>query len=153
MLNWQNIIKILLLISILFVSYPTLACKPLIYPISYYVQEQVSGQVIFLGKVVSVEEKKDKDGVVYQTIEFTPTRWFGGEKKGIFKVSGVIGTMHGTDCEGVFDFSAKVGEEWLIFGQLHDNIVTPDRFNSIKVIDGKIPPFILKEIKKLESKK
>ena len=123
------------------------ACKPVVHRVSDYVQHRIPNHVIFLGTVLSVEEEQVGEGVTTQNIEFRATRWFGGEAQETVSVRGVIGSYRGTDCEGVVDFSAKKGEEWLMFGQLYEGKVNPDRFVSRKVVNGTIPASLLKELK------
>ena len=138
----------LLCITLSLFSNISSACSFKIRDVSDYVQHKTPDSVIFLGTVLSVGEKKvGKDGTFTQNIEFRATRWFGGKAQEIISVQGVTGNYRGTDCEGIFDFSAKNGEEWLIFGQLYDGKVKPDRFRSQKLVNGTIPDSLLKELK------
>lgn len=123
------------------------ACRREASYVSDYVQHRIPNRVIFVGTVLSVGEKKiGKNGTSIQNIEFRATRWFGGKAQATVSVRGVIWSNQGS-CEGVFDFSAKKGEEWLIFGQLHEGRVNPDTFLSKKLVNGTIPDSILKELK------
>lgn len=138
----------LLCITLSLFANHSFACRPQVRDVSDYVQHRIPDSVIFLGTVLSVGEKKaGKDGTSTQNIEFRTTRWFGGKAQEIVSVQGLTGSYRGTDCEGVSDFSAKKGEEWLIFGQLYDEKVKPDRFRSQKLVNGTMPDSLLKELK------
>lgn len=123
------------------------ACKPVMHHVSDYVAHRIPDHVVFLGTVVSVEETQVGEGTSTQNIEFLATRWFGGKAQETVSVRGVIGSYRGTDCEGLVDFSAKKGEEWLMFGQRYEGKVNPDRFLSRKIVNGAIPASLLKELK------
>lgn len=103
--------------------------------------------MIFLGTVLSVHEQQIAPGVSTQNIAFLTRRWFEGKPQKTINVRGTVGSFTGTDCRGMSDFSAKVGEQWLIFGQYHEAKVNPDNHLSRKVINGEIPPALLKSIK------
>lgn len=126
---------------------PASACKPQFHKISDYLEDRISHPVIFLGTVVSVEDKQTGPGLLTQNIEFLTTQWFGGKPQKTIAVRGTIGSFAGTDCLGMGDFSAKVGEHWLIFGQAHEGKVNPDNHLSRRVINGEIPAVLLKTIK------
>lgn len=126
---------------------PALACRPKFQKVSDYVENRIPDHVIFLGTVISVEEKQVREGVSAQNIEFRTARWFGGKPQNTISVRGFIGSWQGTNCQGMSDFSAKTGEEWLIFGRLHDGKVNPDSELSRKIVKGEIPAALLKELK------
>ncbi|MGO4468100.1 hypothetical protein, partial [Pseudoduganella sp. RAF53_2] len=70
--------------------------------------------------------------------------WWRGEATPTITMMTSSGAMSGTSCEGVWDFSVKVGEEWLIVGVINDGIVHPLPKLSTKIVDGKVPPQLLK---------
>src|SRR5437868_6241554 len=118
---------------------PSLACKPLIHPVSDYTLGRIPDRVVFFGRVATVREIERSRGTIMYELELAPSQWFSGEEHSSIVVRGMKGSAPGTDCADQFDLVATVGEEWLIFGQLYDGKVNPDVFLSTRVIDGRLP--------------
>lgn len=123
------------------------ACKFKIHTIADYTKERIPESVVFQGVVVSVTETTNVDGSSNQEIEFRAVRWFSGAQQTSATVMGATGILRGTDCEGVFDFSAEKGQEWLIFGQRSQGRIIPNKQLSTRLTDGKIPSLLLEQIK------
>lgn len=78
-------------------------------------------------------------------IRFKVLHWLNPETaRSSIEVNGVANSAAGTDCHGVFDFLAKVGEKRLVFGKFReDGSFWPDHFVYVKKEDkGKIPKWL-----------
>ena len=104
--------------------------------------------MVFVGTVTAIKEKRVPAGQLpkgvavhdtIQDIQMKTSRWFAGSELPEVMVSGEITGGMDKPCAGIFDFSAAKGEQWLIFGQLADGKITPNKFRSEKLVDGKIP--------------
>lgn len=122
------------------------ACRPMIQTVAEYRQHRIPNGAVFLGEVRSVRTRQTTDDSVVLDIEFRVSRWFEGVTQDSVLVRGLISRKFVTDCHGVFDFSARPGEQWLIFGQVSDGRVLPDNRLSVKVQGGKVPPSLLKQL-------
>ncbi|MGO4379283.1 hypothetical protein AB4Z19_13475 [Pseudoduganella sp. RAF19] len=109
-----------------------------------YLRSNNMPKVVLKGKVAEVTEMLRQGGVVEQRIEIETSSWWRGEATPTITMMTSSGAMSGTSCEGVWDFSVKVGEEWLIVGVINDGIVHPLPKLSTKIVDGKVPPQLLK---------
>lgn len=138
MIDTRKLVQAVLLGVVLAVAETATACKPRFYHVEEYARS-IPDHAIFQGRVVSVV-----DG----NIRFSVTRWLGGDRLATPVIREVINSAAGTDCMGINDFTAKPGEEWLIFGRVREGVVEPERSLSLKLLDGKIPPDILNELKR-----
>jgi len=123
-----------------------LACKvpPQAYDMRAYLRAADMPKVVVKAKVEEVTELLRQGGVVEQRIELTTSSWWRGEATPSITMLANSGGMGGTSCAGVWDFSVKVGEEWLIVGVMNDGIVHPLPKLSAKIVDGRIPPHLKK---------
>jgi hypothetical protein len=119
------------------------ACKPKMQNLL----TEYSGEV-FLGKALSVRDEGAGGNAQQERpikIRFKVLHWLReGTAKDTVEVNGVVNSMAGTDCWGQFDFSAKVGEIHIVFGQFgKDGSFRPDHFIYIKEEDKyKIPGWL-----------
>ncbi|MBY0573215.1 MAG: hypothetical protein K2P84_06005 [Undibacterium sp.] len=146
--------KYCLLVLLMSIVHMAIACKPapIAYDLNAFRENDNPSRVLFRAKVISTHETQESDAVIRQDIYFRASSWwYGAEMKEIVAV-GYIGTMKGTSCAGVFDFSVKKGQEWLIIGSIENGIVVPANMLSILLIDGKIPATVLEIIGKKGSK-
>lgn len=120
------------------------ACKIEIRDIADYTKGRIPESAVFQGVVVSVAETANPDGSSSQEIEFRVVRWFSGTPQANTTVMGVTGSRLESDC---FDFSAKKGQEWLIFGQRHQGRIIPYKRLSKRLTDGNIPPALLEQLR------
>jgi len=122
------------------------ACKipPQAYDMHAYLKASDMPKVVVKAKVDDVTEMLRQDGVVEQRVELTASSWWRGEAMPNITMIASTGGMSGTSCEGVWDFSVKKGEEWLIVGVMTDGIVHPLPKLSTKITDGRIPPQLKK---------
>ena len=123
-----------------------LACKipPQAYDMRAYLRDADMPKVVVKAKVEEVTELLRQGGVVEQRAELTTTSWWRGEATPNITMIANSGGMGGTSCEGVWDFSVKVGEEWLIVGVINDGVVHPLPRLSTRIIDGRVPPQLRK---------
>jgi hypothetical protein len=130
-----------------------IACKlpPQAYDMRAYLSASDMPKVVVKAKVDEVTEMLRQDGVVEQRVEMTATSWWRGEASQSITMIASTGGMNGTSCQGVWDFSVKVGEEWLIVGVMTDGIVHPLPRLSTKIVDGKIPPQLKKMLGRVKS--
>ena len=134
-------------INLLFFSSPADACKlgAAAYDLEEYLNENKPNQVVFVGKVVSVEVVKPSPRLLLdQKIEFEVDRWWRGAGQKSVSVRGMVEKPTGTSCDGQFDFSVKSGEEWLIVGYIHDGVVDPMTLLSLRIKAEAIPEDTLK---------
>lgn len=103
--------------------------------------------VVFLGTVASVTERSATDDSSVLDIGFHTQQWFLGSPQEHILVRGLITHRFLTDCHGVFDFSPKVGDQWLMFGQISEDQVVPDTSLSVKVQNGAISSSILRQLR------
>jgi hypothetical protein len=79
-------------------------------------------------------------------IRFKVLHWLkdGTAKPTVVEVNGVVNSMTGTNCERVFDFSARAGDTRLVFGRFSkDGSFSPEHFVYIRKEDkGKIPEWL-----------
>lgn len=149
----SNGTRFLSCIILFWISNSTSACQPE-YPYrpDHIDYASLSGAVIFLGKVISVNEKIENDKSVTQTIKFRSTRWFAGKMEATMLVRGMIAKSMGDRplCGSRYrEFSVKKGgegEEWLIAGELDKGVVYPSSVLSQRIINGKIPLSTLSQL-------
>ena len=122
------------------------ACKIEIRDIADYTKGRIPESAVFQGVVVSVAETANPDGSSSQEIEFRVVRWFSGTPQANTTVMGVTGSSLESDCKGLFNFSAKKGQEWLIFGQHYQGRIIPYKRLSKRLTDGNIPPALLEQL-------
>ncbi|WP_165488654.1 hypothetical protein [Dyella terrae] len=99
------------------------ACRPL--PPEYWLDQFVLARsplgLAFRGKVTSVSERPGPDGTVIRDTMFLPMEWWRGFRAGEVDIR-TVSTTQGP-CPGLYDFHPAVGEEWLIAGLAHKNLV------------------------------
>lgn len=140
--------SLLSLLLLLVFSGSALPCEhpsPSKNPARDFITRNAAGSVIFLGRVLSVTETINEAGNTIQSISIRPSKQWRGSYKGLITVRGFTtrkGATH--SCAGVFDFSARVGDQWLIFGYDIRGIVQPDSFISLKVPNGNLPTSVAK---------
>jgi len=96
-------------------------------------------QVIFLGRVKSVVELPQESDTTEWNITFEAGKWWRGIPQEFPSVLGGARTRARSTCEGVDDFSAKEGEQWLIVGTSSDGKIHPVRWLSTRLENGKLP--------------
>ena len=138
-----NFMNTLLCILLSFATSLSWACKPKIQNLL----TEYSGDV-FLGKALSVTDfgvtGNDQHTSMFK-IRFKVLHWLKeGKDKQFVEVNGVVNSMAGTDCQGQFDFSAKVGDTRIVYGQFNkDGSFQPDHFVFIREEDKfKIPDWL-----------
>ncbi|WMW80893.1 hypothetical protein RF679_01100 [Undibacterium cyanobacteriorum] len=134
--NLMNLAFSFILISLPLESF---ACKPYIPRIESYLQDGNTTAMVFVGTVTSIDLAQTfKDGVVYD-VKMKATRWFVGDKRTEVIVRAYMSTERSTDCAGIGQFRAEVGEQWFIFGDKFETKLNPDTFNSRKIENGILP--------------
>ena len=131
------------------------ACSVRVQTVTEFLADKSPNKAVFVGTVTSVKKKHIPAGQIpngdaahdtIQDIQMKASRWFVGTERPEVMVSGKITGGIDQACAGVFDFSAAIGEQWLVFGRLSDGKITPNKFRSEKLIDGKIPDDALAEL-------
>jgi hypothetical protein len=98
-------------------------------------------QAVFEGRVLSVLELPQTAGRPQESdIVFEVQRRWRGAAQPTVTVRGLKDTVSGTSCQGLFDFSAQVGETWLIVGRQAGSVVDPSVQLSKKVVNGALSP-------------
>jgi hypothetical protein len=98
------------------------------------------GQVVFVGKVREVNGvEPTRWQVSAQHIKFDVSKWWRGEPRETIEASAALSKRTGSSCDGLDDFSARVGEEWLIVGYEIDGIIRPNRQMSKLAVAGHLP--------------
>ncbi len=117
-------------------------------PLADYVGNKIPNHVALRGTIVASRVIGVDHGVTTSASTLRVSQWFGKNEESSLVLIGSTGMDRDTDCAGVFDFSASPGEEWLIFGQRRDGKVYPDPLLSIRLVDGKIPAHLARQLKK-----
>ena len=133
--------KVLPIALLMFVPAFASACKLSLEAtdLGAFLRAQNDSKVVFLGKVQSIQDLPRKSSEAAQDITFEASKWWRGTPQSIVPTFGAVGTMAGTDCEGVFDFSAGEGEEWLIVGTWRKGKVHPSGLLSVRLQNGNFP--------------
>jgi hypothetical protein len=129
--------KILAAISLVVVPAIASACTmhPDFKDLGAFIDAKRDDSVIFLGTVKSIHKSRMDDW----DITFETGKWWRGVPRSVASVSGGVGTRAGSSCEGVSDFSAKEGEQWLIVGTSYKGKIHPVRWLSLRLEDGNLP--------------
>lgn len=108
--------KLIILVLALLYGSEVKACSldPMAQDLKAFLAKSTNGDVVFTGRVVSVTTSND--GRAHR-ITVKAERWWRGRPRAEVVVLGRTGTMLGTSCEGVFDFSAPVDSAVLIVGE------------------------------------
>ncbi len=139
-----RVITALLIISI--AATPAIACKlgAEAYDLKVFLSSPKPNKVVFLGQVKSIENSlKSKERLPTQKIQFQAERWWHGRAREVVEAEGNVGTLKGTDCEGVFDFKVEFGEEWLIVGFEEAGTIRPSGLLSKRISNHKLPPEVI----------
>ncbi|MBV8634163.1 MAG: hypothetical protein JO002_06710 [Burkholderiaceae bacterium] len=96
-------------------------------------------QVVFLGKVKSVQALPRTSNETNQDITFEASKWWRGTPQNLVLALGAEDTMAGTDCAGIFDFSAQEGEQWLVVGTWWNGKINPSGLLSMRLQNGNLP--------------
>lgn len=140
-------INCLLAVVLFTCSTHAFACSPVFHDVSDYLEGRIPSHVIFLGTVTSTEERKVEWGT-RQKIEMRVTKWFDGPGSKTITVNGGLNDVGKDPCRGIFNFFTKVGDQWLIFGQLYEGVVNPDTSLTRPAPNGYIDPSLIKQISK-----
>ena len=92
------------------------------YDLKAFFSESKDDAVAFAGRVESVTPSENGK---LQRITIVAGRWWRGHPRERVVVIGSSGTMSGTDCEGVFDFTTRVGSTVLIIGKERSGEIYP----------------------------
>jgi hypothetical protein len=141
----QRLSIFILLILVLYAK-ESIACKlePKGYDLKVFLASREPGQVVFLGKVVSIDSiPSSSSTILTQKISFQVSKWWRGHARDVVIVVGVQGSAKGTSCEGVFDFSAKIGQEFLVIGYEEQGEIRPSKQLSKELESEKLHKDIL----------
>lgn len=125
------------LLALLYASDLT-ACRlgPPAYDLRTSFTESKDAAVAFRGRVESVTPSENGE---LKRITIEAGRWWKGRPRERVVVIGSSGTMAGTDCEGVFDFTARVGSTVLIVGEERSGEIYPSGLLSRQENIAKLP--------------
>lgn len=141
----QRLSIFLVLILALFAK-ESIACKlaPKGYDLKVFLASREPGQVVFLGRVISIDPiLSSSSAISTQRISFQVSRWWRGKARDVVVAIGVQGSAKGTSCEGVFDFSAKIGQEFLVVGYEENGEIRPSKQLSKELEGDKLHKDIL----------
>lgn len=141
----QRLSIFLVLVLVLFAR-ESIACKlvPKAYDLKVFLASREPGQVVFLGKVVSIDPiPSSSSSNSTQKISFQVSKWWRGQARDVVVAIGVQGSAKGTSCEGVFDFSAKIGQEFLVVGYEENGEIRPSKQLSKELEGDKLHKDIL----------
>jgi hypothetical protein len=113
----RTLMKLIIPVLALLYGSEVMACKlaPAAYDLkAFLAKAATNGEVVFAGRVISVTTSED--GKVHR-MTLKTQRWWRGRPREEVVVLGRTGTMPGTDCQGVFDFRARVDSTVLIVGE------------------------------------
>lgn len=133
--------KVLPVALLMFVSSFASACKlsPEATDLGAFLSAKKDGQVVFLGKVQSIQDLPSNSSEVKRDITFEASKWWRGSPQSVVPAFGAVGTMAGSDCEGIFDFSAREGEQWLVVGTWWKGKVHPSGLLSVRLQNENLP--------------
>ena len=115
------------------------------YDLAAYLAERSENQVVFVARVASIEVFDAGPGIrAAQRITFNTSKWWRGRAKPTVIAEGFIEEPRGTSCDGIFDFSVGLDEDWLIVGYAGDGALRPWRLLSKKLVMGNVPPDLLR---------
>ena len=117
------------------------ACKlaPEAYDLSAYISSDQPNKVVFQAEVESATmDAEAKDGAKVQIIRFKPSRWWLGQARENVGARGMKGSAAGTSCAGMFDFTVKTGEVWLIAGYQKNGVIYPSSHLSRLLPNGRL---------------
>ncbi|MFS2008141.1 hypothetical protein ACEN9F_31495 [Duganella sp. CT11-25] len=118
------------------------ACKlaPEAFDLAVFMSSDHANKVVFKGEVESVTmDAPAKHGEQVQIIHFKSERWWLGQAREKLSARGVMGSVPGTSCAGVFDFTVKNREVWLIAGYEENGVIYPSPQLSRRLVNGQIP--------------
>lgn len=118
------------------------ACKltPEAYDLSAYLSSDQPNKVVFQAEVESeIMDAKTKNGSKIQIIRFKPSRWWLGHAREKVTARGVTGSAPGTSCAGMFDFTVKTREVWLIAGYEENGVIYPSPNLSRLLTNRRLP--------------
>ncbi|MDQ1920634.1 hypothetical protein [Massilia pseudoviolaceinigra] len=112
--------------------------------IADYLNGHANGRVVFVGNVVASTARKT-DGLVIEDLTVSVSKSFGVATlpRTLPVLSRISG---GSNPCGRADFSARAGEQWLIFGQRDAERVWPDLYLSRKLVNGRIGAALLRQL-------
>lgn len=118
------------------------ACKlaPKAYDLSAYLSSDQPNKVVFQAEVESVTmDANAKNNSKIQIIRFKPSRWWLGQARQKVIARGVTGSVPGTSCAEMFDFTVKTREVWLIAGYEENGVIYPSPHLSRLLPNGRLP--------------
>ncbi|MFZ6819999.1 hypothetical protein [Undibacterium sp. Ji22W] len=139
-------LSIFLVLILALLAKEAIACKlaPKGYDLKVFLASREPGQVVFLGKVISIDPiPSSSSSISTQKISFQVSRWWRGQARDVVIAIGVQGSAKGTSCEGVFDFSAKIGQEFLVVGYEENGEIRPSKQLSKELEGDKLTKDIL----------
>ena len=125
------------------------ACKPLV-PAErireFVATPQTSSAIIFTGKVVSVNEKRQTDGAVVIETTLQPTQWWMHFHNGPVVVRTTSLAM--SPCPDFGVLHAGAGEQWLVSGWLHNTVAGSwvELSAGMRLENGRLPGNIKQEL-------
>jgi len=147
--------KLLCIASLIFLPNVAFACKlgAEATDLEAFLGAKNDSQVIFLGKVTLVQELPRTASEINRDITIETSKWWRGAPQGVVRVFGAEGTMAETDCAGLFDFFARVGEQWLVVGTWWNGQIHPSGLLSVRLKkNGKLPAKIKAQLNRISKK-
>jgi hypothetical protein len=126
------------------------ACSPVVPQErirQFIMTEQPSDLIVFVGKVVSVNEQRQADEYVVTETTLRPTKWWIGFRDGLVVVRTVTSVR--SPCAGIGELNASVGGQWLIAGRTHYAVTGSwvELADGMQIEDGRIPRGLEQELR------
>ncbi len=118
------------------------ACSlaPSAYDLETFLSENKPAQVVFVGKVVALEEFKPPMGMLSsQNVQFQALETWRGDLRE--PLNAKIGVYEQSDmgCSGISNLRMKIGEIWLVVGIAKENLISLSALKSKILADGVVP--------------
>lgn len=129
------------------------ACSlaPSAYDLEASLKQHDSTQVVFLGKVVSVEDLTPQPRMVSdQKVQFEVVRLWRGNVQPPVVASVGVAEPSGTSCDGIGNLRMELRQTWLLVGNYERGVLRPSSLKSKLLVDGVLPIETLKILQSSE---
>ena len=129
------------------------ACSlaPSAYDLEASLKQRDPTQVVFLGKVVAVENLTPQPRMVSeQKVQFEVLRSWRGKTQPPVVASIGVSEPSGTSCDGVGNLRMELRQTWLLVGNYERGVLRPSSLKSKLLVDGVLPIETLKILQSSE---
>ena len=124
------------------ISACTSACSlaPSAYDLEASLKQRDPTQVVFLGKVVAVENLTPQPRMVSeQKVQFEVLRLWRGRTQPPVVASIGVSEPSGTSCDGIGNLRMELRQTWLLVGNYESGVLRPSSLKSKLLVDGVLP--------------